>query len=100
MAHETAGPRLRRILAREGLPSLGGFVRLDRAGFDAERETNEALAWSLVHFLRHNPEGKRDFFQKYFGRLERGDSPQEALGEADWARLDPLWRDHVKHMPG
>jgi len=98
ISHPEAASRAKALLEGGSALPLPAFVRMDRSAFGRDREGNGALAWSVVHFLRHNPEGKRDFLSGYFRRLCEGKRGVDALGEMDWTALDSKWREHVRFM--
>jgi hypothetical protein len=96
--HPEAASRAKAVLEGGSALPLPAFVRLDREAFDRDREGNGALAWSVVHFLRHHPEGKRDFLSGYFRRLGEGKRGVDALGDLDLTALDSKWKEHVRFM--
>ena len=96
--HEPSAGRMKSAIASGDFTTLWKFVLLDRKAFDEKASLHRAQAWTLVHFLRHGPEGRRDYMAGYFKRLGEGKRGRKALGDLDWRDLEGAWKSHVRQV--
>ncbi|MHC5038548.1 MAG: tetratricopeptide repeat protein [Planctomycetota bacterium] len=99
LPHRSAASRAKTAVTSGQYTPLWKFVLRSRQEFDGKKELHRAQAWSLVHFLCHNPQVERGYFAGVFRRLAEGKRGREALGDLDWGKLEEAWKAHVQGLP-
>jgi tetratricopeptide (TPR) repeat protein len=85
--------------ARNTLPSLATFVRLDAEGFYSNAQLNYAQAWAFVHMLLTTTPERRKLFDALLDAGAEGAKASEAIelvfGGLDLRALDSALLEHV-----